>query len=71
VKARENQYKKIYPSADNTEFEYSQYITYATQLYEQFTGSYSKKTSRVEIQPLNSEPKGNVFQSPSPIKHNQ
>lgn len=30
VKVRENQYKLIYPSADNTEFEYMQYITYAT-----------------------------------------
>ena len=34
VKVRENQYKLIYPSRDNTEDEYRQYMQYANQLYE-------------------------------------
>ena len=69
AQVRENQYKRIYPSRDNTEFEYRQYMQYANQLYEQFTGSYSKKQIRVDIRPLNVESKTSNYRSPSPIKH--
>jgi len=45
-------FKLIYPSDTNTEPEYMLYMSYANLLYQQFTGSFSKRISRVEIQPL-------------------
>lgn len=44
-----NQYKLIYPTDAHPEFEYQKYMMYAKRLYEQFTGSYSKK--KTEEQP--------------------
>lgn len=38
-----NKYKQIYPSERNQEEEYDKYMAHAQKLYEQFTGSYSKK----------------------------
>ena len=50
-----NQFKLIYPSERNTEFDYFMYLKHAHRLYEQFTGSYSKKRT-VETTPEVKEP---------------
>ena len=39
-----NQFNLIFPSERNTEAEYQPFMDYAQQCYEQFTGSYSRKT---------------------------
>lgn len=47
-KARVNQFKLIFPSAENAEKEYLKFIDYSMFLYEQFTGSYSSKRNYLE-----------------------
>ena len=40
----ENQYTLIFPSTRNPEYQYDEYLAYATKCYEKFTGSYSKES---------------------------
>ena len=44
-----NKYQLIYPSERNTETEYNKYMAYAQQLFEKFTGSYSKKKEETPV----------------------
>ena len=67
VKKRVNNFKLIYPSSTNTEPEYMLYMTYANLLYQQFTGSFSKRMSRIDIQPLNADKVKNI-QNPQNIE---
>lgn len=58
-----NQYKLIYPSMEHPESEYQKFLEHAHFLYEQFTGSYSKKQTKNTDPPKMAE----KFVEPKPI----
>ena len=66
MKKRVNNYKLIYPSDTNTEPEYMIYMSYANLLHQQFTGSFSKRISRHNIQPLHGDKLKNI-QNPQAV----
>jgi hypothetical protein len=72
-----NQYRLIYPTEKNTEAYYEKFITHSQNLYEQFTGSYSKKKTEetnpkvqglAKTEPNKKIPSKAAFPMTSPIK---